>query len=100
MLDVAMTYAGIETAVSQMNAAKGTLDQVIKDLDNAVKTLKESWTGLSYEAFKTAWEEAKPKMNTLSQKIEQYGPELNQVLERQKATDQDIARHIQNNVGY
>lgn len=100
MPNIVMTYSGLAEAVTQMNTAKESIDQVIQNIDKSIETLKASWTGASYEAFKAAWEEAKPKMKSISDKIGQYGPELKQVVERQKATDDENAKRIQQNMGY
>lgn len=82
-----MTYASLEGAASKITAAKEDLDQVITALDSAVSALDGQWSGVSYEAFKSAWSESKPTMEKLSAAVENFSPELTKAVEEQQARE-------------
>lgn len=84
MADVMMTYASLEAAAGSVNSAKADLEDVIAYLDSAVAALDGNWSGASYEAFRSAWQESKPTMQRLAEAVGNFAPELNRAVAGQQ----------------
>lgn len=87
MADITMTYSSLESAASQINSAKSDLDSVIAALDSAVSSLDGNYSGVSYEAFRNAWQESKPTMQKISEAVAAFAPELNTAVAKQQEAE-------------
>ena len=96
MADVMMTYASLQTAASNVNAAKADLEDVIARLESAVAALDGNWSGESYNAFVAAWQESKPTMQRLAEAVGRFAPELNNAVVAQQERESATAASMTN----
>lgn len=94
MADITMNYASLEEAAQKITAAEGELENIITTLTNVVSTLGENYTGASYNAFLTAWNDSKPTMERLKAAVGNFAPALKTAADNQRELEQAAAQKM------
>lgn len=94
MADVTMSYGSLQEAANKVNTAKSDLEQVISFLTSAVSALEGNWSGESYKAFVSAWNDSKPTMERLKEAVGNFAPELNNAVASQQETEAASASRL------
>lgn len=87
MADIIMTYEGLNEAARKITQAEKELDSLIYNLTKVVDALGTDYKGVSYEAFKSAWEASKPTMEKLKVAVGAFSPALKSAAEKQRETE-------------
>lgn len=94
MADIMMTYQGLENAATKITQAEAELDSLIQNLTNVVNALGSDYKGVSYEAFKSAWESSKPTMVKLKAAVGEFAPALRTAAAKQREVESGTAGHM------
>ena len=94
MADITMNYASLEDAANQIRMAEADLDTIITTLNKIVSTLGNDYTGASYNAFLSAWQDSKPTMERLKAAISNFAPALTTAAENQRELEAATAQKL------
>ena len=98
MADVKMTYTAMEENANKVQQHKEEFDSMITGMTNVIATLRGSWEGPAMVAFENAFEEVRPKLNSLSVLLDNFRKELAQAAEDTRAQQDASAKRIGNNL--
>lgn len=87
MADVMASYESMNSTASKVESAAGELEALISNLSSVVSALGEGYQGAGYSAFVSAWEEAKPKMEVLKNRVQGFAPTLRSAANRLQETE-------------
>ncbi len=94
-----MDYSAMSELAKEVRTMNDDFQEMIKNLDSLVESLDGQWQGKAQVEFATAYSKLKPKLQTISETLQNYATEIENATSNEKDLE-DFNKKLFNPITY